>query len=97
MPRARAAQRRDESWRPPHIDVACAVCPRARAIASQHDANSRKLNFCCTLWMTGIAFDCFRLQLDLGSLNRPMFFEGRDGVAGTESVTTFGNAIRIKR
>jgi hypothetical protein len=30
--------------------------------------------FCCTLWMTGIAFGCFRLQLDLGSLKLPMFF-----------------------
>ncbi len=30
---------------------------------------TRENYFCCTLQLTGIAFDCFRLQLDLGSLN----------------------------
>jgi hypothetical protein len=33
---------------------------------------TRKNYFYCTLQLTGIAFDCFRLQLDFGSLNLPM-------------------------
>src|SRR4030081_2501590 len=41
--------------------------------ASQHAWRmTRKNYFYCTLQLTGIAFDCFRLQLGFGSLNLPM-------------------------
>src|SRR3954454_24148397 len=35
------------------------------------NAKYRKAVFCCALQLTSIAFRCFRLQSDLGSLNFP--------------------------
>jgi hypothetical protein len=61
----------------PHIDVAAFLAQMLKLLHRSTPVTAQRVAsfyFCCTLWMTGIAFDCFRLQLDLGSLKGPMSF-----------------------
>jgi hypothetical protein len=52
----------------PH-GVDCSTTLNAWRCVAAATGKTRKNYFCCTLQLTSIAFDCFRLQLDLGSLN----------------------------